>query len=499
MREYNSARQQLIEANQARSFDADMQLTPLEQEVDALLVSMRDEYILTSKAAGTYAPEKYFHVWDQTEIGSEQTFQFLDGLPKGGNLHSHSGSTGSVDWLLTEGLAMEGCYVCWQPSGQDCESAKKAVHKGSIAFFPEGTAPAGYFPAAQLVSQEGFTKELRSLLTSNAGLLDTDNTGAWKAFGEVFSLIGGAMAHRPLYFQYLLNTFDVHLKNGITHLEIRALVGANGLGSLTELDGTEYRESDVIKTYLEALETFKSSDPSHANFTLKIIASNSRAAAPKNVMEDLNVAIAMRREFPNFVVGFDSVSEESPIHASTLDYVEEYLKTNEILAKENLTWGWYLHDGESQDRNDTNMIDAVLLDCPRIGHGINDAFYFPEVREELKRKDTALEIAPISNQVLRYVGSLESHPGAALALDGVQIVLANDDPGVFGITGVTWDWWGATMAWHLDLRSLKKIAKNSLTYSALNETEKATAIDRWEQEWNAYMALVAQKAVTLVV
>ena len=50
-----------------------------------------------------------------------------------------------------------------------------------------------------------------------------------------------------------------------------------------------------------------------------------------------------------------------------------------------------------------------------------------------------LEVAPISNQILRYV-SLETHPAAALALDGVRIVLASDDPLVFGYTGLTLDW-----------------------------------------------------------
>lgn len=389
---------------------------------------------------------------------------------------------------------MEGCYVYW-PDEQDSEDK---TLKGTIAFFNEGDVPLGYSPASVLVSQDGFTKDLRNLITSTADVYDLDSSGAWQVFGGVFKRTGPAMGHRPFYFKYLLNTFDVHLANGISHLEIRAMCGAQGLGDLTDLDGNRWSGRDVVKTYLEAFEFWKSLSPSHANFTLKLIVSNSRAAPPKKHMADLEVAMQLRREFPNFVVGFDSVSEEDS-HHRTLDYVEAFLNANDEMSDSGLTLPLYLHDGESQDRNNTNMVDAVLLECPRIGHGFNDAFYFPAVRDELKTKGIALEINPISNQVLRYVESLESHPGAALALDGVQIVLCNDDPGVFGYTGVTYDWWAVTMAWYLDIRSLKTLAKNSFLFSALNQTEKASSIENWEREWNAYLALFADQAQTLVV
>jgi adenosine deaminase CECR1 len=307
--EYDAARQSLLSANDAKSFDVSTTLTPLEQQVDAQLVSMRDAYIRKSKGDGTYAPEKYFHTWNLTEIRSEPTFQFLDGLPKGGNLHTHSGSTGSVDWLLTEGLAMEGCFVHW-PDEEDPESK---IKKGTIAFFKEDNVPEGYSPASELVGRNGFTEELRSYITSTKDIADMDSSGAWKVFNGVFERIGPAMAHRPFYFKYLLNTFDVHFANGLSHIETRALLGAEGLGDLTDLDGNTWSGRDVILTYQEAFETWKSSSPSHANFTFKVIVSNFRATLPKNHGGDFGVATALRKEFRNFAVGFDSVSEEDQI------------------------------------------------------------------------------------------------------------------------------------------------------------------------------------------
>ena len=35
----------------------------------------------------------------------------------------------------------------------------------------------------------------------------------------------------------------------------------------------------------------------------------------------------------------------------------------------------YLHAGESYSRNNTELYDAILLDCKRIGHGFNLAMH----------------------------------------------------------------------------------------------------------------------------
>ena len=56
--------------------------------------------------------------------------------------------------------------------------------------------------------------------------------------------------------------------------------------------------------------------------------------------------------------------------------------------------------GESNSRNNTNLVDAVLLGAKRIGHGLN-AYWNPLVRRELKAAGTPLEVCPLSNQILR--------------------------------------------------------------------------------------------------
>ena len=51
-----------------------------------------------------------------------------------------------------------------------------------------------------------------------------------------------------------------------------------------------------------------------------------------------------------------------------------------------------------------------------------------------------------------------------------------------------------TVAWNLDLRTLKVLLRNSLVYSGLNEREKADALARWERAWAAWAQGVADGA-----
>jgi adenosine deaminase CECR1 len=67
-------------------------------------------------------------------------------------------------------------------------------------------------------------------------------------------------------------------------------------------------------------------------------------------------------------------------------------------------------------------------------------------------------------------------------------VLSNDDPGIFGNDGLSYDFWVATLAWELDLRALKQLAMNSLHYSGMTDDEKRTAIGVWRQQWDLWLA-----------
>jgi len=145
----------------------------------------------------------------------------------------------------------------------------------------------------------------------------------------------------------------------------------------------------------------------------------------------------------------------------------------------------YLHSGESNWAENENLYDAVLLGASRIGHGIA-LIKHPLLMEIVKARGVAIEVCPISNQILGFVPDLRNHPAVSYINAGMPVVLSPDDPGIMRHS-LSHDFYTAFMAWGLDLRSLKQLAMNSLVYSTMNPDEKGQALAAWNTRWTAFI------------
>ncbi|KAH9489260.1 Transcriptional adapter ada2 [Bulinus truncatus] len=86
--------------------------------------------------------------------------------------------------------------------------------------------------------------------------------------------------------------------------------------------------------------------------------------------------------------------------------------------------------------------------------------------EAVLAKKIAIEVNPISNQVLGLVNDLRNHPGAYLIANGAPMVISSDDPPIWLSTPLSHDFYMAFMALgavHDELRLLKQLAMNSIT------------------------------------
>lgn len=114
----------------------------------------------------------------------------------------------------------------------------------------------------------------------------------------------------------------------------------------------------------------------------------------------------------------------------------------------------------------------------------------PKIMELVRKRGIAIEIAPISNQVLNLVRDLRNHPASALFSENYPVVVSNDDPGLWGAKALSYDFYEAfvgMMSRESDLRALKKLAINSIEYSSLRTNEKTRALKIWNQRWSEFI------------
>ncbi|MDX6233330.1 MAG: adenosine deaminase [Nocardioidaceae bacterium] len=121
-----------------------------------------------------------------------------------------------------------------------------------------------------------------------------------------------------------------------------------------------------------------------------------------------------------------------------------------------------------------------LLDPVRVGHGVR-AVEDPAVLASLAERDIACEVCPASNVALGVFAGHESVPLRPLEDAGVPVVLAADDPLLFG-AGLVDQYRAARDVHGYDGTDLARLARASVRHSTMPADAKASAladIDDW--------------------
>ena len=109
------------------------------------------------------------------------------------------------------------------------------------------------------------------------------------------------------------------------------------------------------------------------------------------------------------VSGFDMVNEED--FNPGIDFFLEQIIEAKMKVGDRMQF--YFHSGESYNRANTELFDAILLGTKRIGHGFNLSMH-PDLVERVKRENICVEACPVSNKILGYVRDMRTHPTRAL-------------------------------------------------------------------------------------
>jgi len=206
----------------------------------------------------------------------------------------------------------------------------------------------------------------------------------------------------------------------------------------------------------------------------------------------LEDCISLKKEFPHLIAGFDLVGPEDNLKP-LIYYAEHLLHFRERQKEEGVDIPFIFHAGETLGDGteaDLNLYDAILLGTKRIGHGFSLAKH-PKLIETCRQKGIAVEVCPISNEVLRLTSSMPMHPLPVLLNNGVPVSLSCDDPAVFGNMGLTFDYFQVLVASEMSgLSTLGTLARDSIEFSMLNEDEKRKLLENFESRWIEFVDYV---------
>lgn len=137
-----------------------------------------------------------------------------------------------------------------------------------------------------------------------------------------------------------------------------------------------------------------------------------------------------------------------------------------------------VHAGEVSGAQDVH--DALALNPQRIGHGIRSV-HDPELMNELKQRNIALEVCPVSNECTGAVKRLADHPLPKLIAAGVPLTLSSDDPAMFH-TSVTREYKVAHEVLGVDSPTLVKIARDGFKHAFMDEPLRVQMLERFNEQ-----------------
>ena len=444
------ARKRLIQAELALRFDAGITLSSQEKEANRKLMLLKQKELERTREyfppANNFLKSRTRRLIDQSPI-----LEIMKRMPKGGILHVHGFLMGDFRWLIQQATYRPDCYIYKGKNGAAAHGALRIFEK------PPGE---GW----QLISEmrkaadnvEEFDEGLYQSIT--LGEEDLAQPDIWVEFTSCFHRFGGMLRDKEIFGSYCRKVFRELIEENIQYVETR------GFGGL-----------DIVKEIQRDNPEFK----------VKYIIYSLRSSTREQITQSLDFALNRRAENPGLVVGFDLVEEEDKEHTN-LYFIDELIRARHKAEERSVTLPLYLHSGESNWMENENVLDAILLDAKRIGHGLA-LFKHPLLMQIVKDREIAVEVCPISNQVLGYVSDLRNHPAVLYINSGLPVVLCPDDPAIWKST-FSHDFYEAFMSWGLDLKSLKQLAMNSLLYSAMEPEEKERALEFWREKWEKFIS-----------
>ncbi|XP_052895793.1 adenosine deaminase 2-like [Anopheles moucheti] len=480
---YEELRVAILDAEAGYGLGGKVFLNSDELRADVKLRAMKRDELQPSDRGQPVPAEMHF--FDAKPfIENSAMFGALKRMPKGAILHLHSTAAVSSRWVISNLTYRHEAKLC------NIEDRYYFTVRTAINCPANRTRFISDMRKERHQDIAAFDAWLEKLInmklkSSRHGHATIDEL--WMEFESCFDAMKGFLQYKPFFEAYHRQLLKEFHDDNVYYLELRT-----SLFKLYDADGKEYGAPEVAYILHRLVEDFRRQNPTFHG--VKLILSKHKNMTDAELESALKLYESLSITFPGFVIGFDLVGQED-VNRSLRSFAS-------LLLQPPITSGppnYFFHAGEIVgyfSEADENVIDAVLLDTKRIGHGYA-LMKHPILWHAVRRKQLVLEVCPISNQVLGLVRDLRNHPASFYVAQNIPIVITSDDPGFWDAVGVTFDYYYAFLAIapQAGLGFLKQLVWDSIRYSALSDEERQNITRTMEKQWALFVQEMAKDKV----
>ncbi|KAI0571009.1 Cat eye syndrome critical region protein 1 [Pyrenophora tritici-repentis] len=335
--------------------------------------------------------------------------------------------------------------------------------------------------------------------------------GVWARFNQATRCFKGLVNYESAYKWYIREAIDRMIEEKIIYAELRPMLLDEFIPADSGVDNDKIdrtRQMQLIINVIEEkqAELQKNDELKKFPFGLKIIYCTPRSIGKERMKAEMRACIDLKIKYPGLICGFDLVgAEDRKNHIGY--YIEELLAFRKTCEEMKLDIPFMFHAGEtlldtggSEDPENSNLYDAVLLNSRRIGHGFA-LMKHPKLVELCKRTKESpgicIELCPISNELLHLCRNIKEHPFPQLLAAGIPCTVNSDNPNLFS-NSMSHEFYQIMVgAPTMSLYSWKQLALWSIEYSCLTEQDKTEGKDIFEENWKAFCKNVVKQYESL--
>ncbi|HSG89368.1 MAG TPA: hypothetical protein VLA56_09155 [Pseudomonadales bacterium] len=415
--------------------------------------------------------------WFETfkdEASDDELLTLMHAMPKGGDLHHHTGGSVLAEWYLDLAVAAEadGYRYYTKTRIENCRYGSDEFGRAPYLLMFRTIAEHEWrdLPAceqAEFTPMAELNREQRTAWLDSIRL-DKPHEGRSEFFEAHWMRIGALGSNPHLMAEVIARNMMAFGEENLLYLEAQVPV----VGFETP-DGTPISADDALDIYRARIAR---PDVVASGVTLRMQVTLLRFLPRAEEALRWLYAFAARHDD---VVAVNFAGRED----NDKGYPLRFLETLRELRHEYSGVRLSIHAGEVDEPN-SHVRDTLLLGADRIGHGVN-LISDPDTMLLMRHGPYMVEVNLISNLLLEYVDDYSQHPFPEYLRTGIPVALSTDDRGMWDST-ISDEFFVAVKEFDLSWEELKLLSRNSLVYSFLEDDLKADRLAELERRLAAF-------------